>query len=73
MELGALVCRPRNPDCGACPVRKGCGARKKSAQDLYPERLKSAPIVQKFKLRDLGTEGAWDRLADQEHQRRKDA
>jgi len=29
--------------------------------------------VQKFKLRDLGTEGAWDRLADQEHQRRKDA
>lgn len=26
MELGALVCRPRGPDCGACPVRDDCGA-----------------------------------------------
>ena len=24
MELGATVCRPRRPDCGACPVRRGC-------------------------------------------------
>ena len=24
MELGATVCRPRTPDCGACPVASGC-------------------------------------------------
>ena len=48
MELGALVCQPRNPACGECPVRKGCGARIQSVQDLYPERVKSAPAVRKF-------------------------
>jgi len=25
MELGATVCRPRNPSCPACPVSRGCG------------------------------------------------
>ena len=24
MELGATVCRPRRPECGACPVSDGC-------------------------------------------------
>jgi A/G-specific adenine glycosylase len=27
MELGARVCRPRNPRCGDCPVRAHCRAR----------------------------------------------
>ena len=27
MELGATVCRPRRPVCGACPVRSGCAAQ----------------------------------------------
>jgi A/G-specific adenine glycosylase len=27
MELGARVCAPRNPACGACPVESLCGAR----------------------------------------------
>lgn len=27
MELGALVCTPRNPRCGACPVRPHCLGR----------------------------------------------
>ena len=26
MELGATMCRPRRPDCGACPVRRGCAS-----------------------------------------------
>ncbi len=26
MELGATVCTPRSPDCGACPWLEGCGA-----------------------------------------------
>ncbi len=24
MDLGAMVCRPRNPGCAICPVRRGC-------------------------------------------------
>jgi A/G-specific adenine glycosylase len=27
MDLGATVCRPRDPDCGACPLRRGCATR----------------------------------------------
>jgi A/G-specific adenine glycosylase len=27
MELGATVCRPRRPACGACPVADGCRSR----------------------------------------------
>ena len=27
IELGALVCRPRSPRCGSCPVADGCAAR----------------------------------------------
>src|SRR5579884_1917009 len=27
MELGALICAPRQPKCGSCPVRKFCKAR----------------------------------------------
>lgn len=25
MDLGAMICTPRSPDCPACPVRDGCG------------------------------------------------
>ena len=27
MELGALVCKPKNPDCASCPLRSECAAR----------------------------------------------
>src|SRR5262249_2371378 len=27
MELGAMVCTPRDPRCDVCPVREGCAAR----------------------------------------------
>ncbi len=36
MELGALVCRPRNPDCADCPLRRGCLARQRGCQTLLP-------------------------------------
>jgi len=35
MELGALVCTPRNPQCGLCPVKKLCVAfRENRVNDL---------------------------------------
>jgi A/G-specific adenine glycosylase len=36
MELGATVCTPASPACGACPVRRGCRAREAGAQALIP-------------------------------------
>jgi A/G-specific adenine glycosylase len=40
MELGATLCKPRNPDCGICPVQVYCGAYINQAQQKFP--LKAA-------------------------------
>jgi A/G-specific adenine glycosylase len=34
MELGALVCKPKNPRCDECPISKECVGKKRP--DLYP-------------------------------------
>ncbi len=36
MELGALLCRPRNPLCLRCPVREFCRAEHEEKQDIIP-------------------------------------
>lgn len=36
MELGALVCRPRNPRCLLCPVQPSCLAFKRGEQEVIP-------------------------------------
>ncbi|HXV13881.1 MAG TPA: A/G-specific adenine glycosylase [Candidatus Krumholzibacteria bacterium] len=38
MELGALVCRPRDPDCPACPWCDACVARAEDAPLDYPRK-----------------------------------
>ncbi len=38
MELGALLCRPRNPLCHDCPLRPSCMARARGLQELRPVR-----------------------------------
>lgn len=38
MDLGALVCLPKNPRCQACPVRKFCVARARGLQEEIPVR-----------------------------------
>ncbi len=35
-ELGALICKPQNPDCQNCPLNDLCEAKKRGAQALYP-------------------------------------
>ncbi len=37
MELGALVCTPKNPRCLVCPVRAHCEARKLGLEEELPE------------------------------------
>ncbi len=36
MELGALVCRPKNPSCAECPVSKECRAYLSDSVSKYP-------------------------------------
>lgn len=47
MDLGALVCRPRNPLCPECPVREFCGAYKEGVQSEYPVKSRKAGPVPK--------------------------
>ncbi len=47
MDLGARVCKPRDPDCAACPLNADCRAREEGSQDklpLMPARRKSIPV-----------------------------
>jgi A/G-specific adenine glycosylase len=44
MELGALVCTPRQPDCHACPLRLDCLACEAGDPERYPlKKPKRAP------------------------------
>jgi len=46
MELGALVCRNREPVCLLCPVKKGCHGYRKGIQEIIPK-------VKKKVLKDI--------------------
>jgi A/G-specific adenine glycosylase len=39
MELGALVCTPRSPSCGGCPLGPGCHARAAGEPEAFPRPL----------------------------------
>jgi len=42
MDLGATVCRPRGPDCSACPIADACAARTAGEPEDYPRRAAKA-------------------------------
>ena len=42
MDLGARVCRPKNPDCGSCVWAYGCAAKKAGNPLDYPRKIKKA-------------------------------
>jgi A/G-specific adenine glycosylase len=45
MELGEVICTPRNPGCDACPIAKFCRARALRLTDRIPApRRKRAPV-----------------------------
>ncbi len=52
MELGALVCRPRGPACGACPLATWCGAARANEPEAFPapSRRAEVPIVRRVAL-----------------------
>ncbi len=43
MELGATVCKPRNPNCLACPLRRSCRAASSGDPNRYPARKEKSP------------------------------
>jgi A/G-specific adenine glycosylase len=58
MELGALVCSPRQPDCPCCPLSEICIARKLGKAEDFPV-LGAKPKIEKiYKVALLAKAGA---------------
>ena len=43
MEIGALLCVPKNPLCNKCPLSNNCKAFKNGNPELYPTKIKRLP------------------------------
>ena len=50
MELGATVCRPRAPRCGACPVRRGCAGGPVTPRRRGAERFEETDRYQRGRV-----------------------
>ena len=42
MEIGALVCKPRNPECDSCPLKKHCFALQNKRTESLPRKKEKA-------------------------------
>lgn len=45
MELGALICKPQNPNCLNCPIQKNCKAYEKDTMDKIPNRGEKSKLI----------------------------
>jgi len=45
MELGALLCLPRQPICPDCPLRRDCFARRENRVGDFPAPARRAPVT----------------------------
>jgi len=57
MEFGAMLCKPKNPACGVCPVREGCYAFLNNATTSLPVKLNTLKIRERFFNYFLVTDG----------------
>lgn len=48
MELGALVCKPKNPDCLSCPLNEICLAYRKGTVLNLPVKAKKTKVRKRF-------------------------
>jgi A/G-specific adenine glycosylase len=48
MEFGAMLCKPKNPDCNICPARPDCYAYNNNAIADLPQKLKKTKIKERF-------------------------
>lgn len=40
MEIGATICKPRQPSCGECPLKRSCAAKKLNSIEAFPNKPK---------------------------------
>lgn len=48
MEFGSLQCKPKSPDCTACPIQDSCVAFDTKKVDLLPIKLKKLKIKKRY-------------------------
>ncbi|RYU87935.1 A/G-specific adenine glycosylase [Mucilaginibacter terrigena] len=48
MEFGAMLCKPKKPACGICPVRLGCVAFKTNATTYLPVKIKTVKVRKRY-------------------------
>jgi A/G-specific adenine glycosylase len=58
MDLGATICRPKSPLCGACPIAFACAARAGGDPAAYPRRAPKAERPRRHGAAFVLTRGA---------------
>jgi A/G-specific adenine glycosylase len=58
MDLASLVCRPKAPLCGQCPLSAGCAAYRQGTPDLYPRKAVKAAKPQRYGAVFVVSDGA---------------
>lgn len=48
MELGAIVCTPKSPDCDNCPLNEACLANRMHTIDQLPVKSKKTKVTNKY-------------------------
>jgi A/G-specific adenine glycosylase len=48
MEFGAMLCKPKNPACGICPVNSGCYAFLNNAVNTLPVKLNKVKVRERY-------------------------
>ena len=48
MELGATLCKPKNPECEACPLSEACQAQARGIQDELPVKQRKSYDRQRY-------------------------
>ena len=43
MDMATLICRPKSPVCGECPLAEACVAKERGEQERFPVKLAKAP------------------------------
>src|SRR5262249_38076976 len=57
MDLGAVVCRPKQPLCDRCPVAAHCAAAAQRAAETYPRRSAKAERPHRYGVAYVLTHG----------------
>lgn len=48
MDMATLICRPKSPVCGECPLAEACVARARGEQERFPVKLAKAPKPRRY-------------------------